>query len=380
MMRSMRGAAALALAGALVAGCENDGFVDVGDPPAPPRALNAFYYAGAVHVTWELSPQWDGDSFRVYAKRVSDADYFLIADVTNCSGGLCSYTDLNVTPGVTYVYYVAAVSPRSGLETASDDAVEVAVPQAVPPPVPGQVEVVALDNANFLRWDQAARQDSDFSHYRVWLVSGGDSFLLGETDSEGFLDLLAQNGFTYTYFVTSVDDQGHESQGSASAVGTPRPDFQREWVWDYFDRPDASGFRFQESEETNPILSGDSSQRHFRLETDTDGWWLVPGPNTNIHPDGFITTALKCGVAADAGCVDLKQAPTSGYVTQDIGLFPQTTYVLRVRGDDGQNHYAAIRVELLGFDENDAAIMIFDWAYQLQPGNPELASRSVPAR
>ena len=42
-----------------------------------------------------------------------------------------------------------------------------------------------------------------------------------------------------------------------------------------------------------------------------------------------------------------------------------------VIGDDGQIHYGVIRVEMLGFDQNDA-IMIFDWAYQLQAGNPEL--------
>jgi len=61
-------------------------------------------------------------------------------------------------------------------------------------------------------------------------------------------------------------------------------------------------------------------------------------------------------------------------------LYPQTTYVLRVVGDDGLKHYGAIRVTLLGFDQNDAAIMIFDWAYQLQAGNPNLAPRKASGR
>ena len=54
--------------------------------------------------------------------------------------------------------------------------------------------------------------------------------------------------------------------------------------------------------------------------------------------------------------------------------------MLRVRGDDGQSHYAAIRVTLLGSDQAGLGIMIFDWAYQLQAGSPELAPRPTPAR
>jgi hypothetical protein len=345
------------------------------DTPAAPRDLQASYHGGAVHLTWELAPQWDGEPFRIYAKRTSDQGYFLIAEVTNCISGLCSFSDVNVVAGATYLYYVAAVS-RSGVETATPDAVQVSVPHPSPPAVPTQVQVIALDAANYVRWADNARAANDFSYYRVWLDAEGSSFLLGETDSEGFLDLRAQNGLTYTYFVTSVDDQGHESAGSGAAAGTPRPDYHSEWIYDYFQQPGSSGFRFQDSEASNPIVSGTSPSRHFRLEVDDGGWWLVPGPNTSIHPSGFVTTALKCGVGADAECVALDQAPSSGYVAQDIGLTAQTTYVMRVRGDDGQMRYGVIRVELLGYDGSDRPIMIFDWAYQLQAGNPNLA----PAR
>ncbi|MSR36274.1 MAG: hypothetical protein EXR95_06450 [Gemmatimonadetes bacterium] len=64
----------------------------------------------------------------------------------------------------------------------------------------------------------------------------------------------------------------------------------------------------------------------------------------------------------------------------DLELIPQNTYVLRVRGDDGQTHYGAIRVTLLGTDQAGLALMIFDWAYQLQPGSPELAPHPMPTR
>jgi len=375
--------AAMALAAATLAlgACVNDGIsTPPGAAPGVPRQLEVYYHARAVHLSWELPSQWNGEFFRVYGKRSSDAAYFLIAEMTNCAGGVCRYSDVNVTPGVTYLYYVASVRPASGLETPTANSVQVRVPLVLPPPVPGGASVVALDNANYVRWNANARAAGDFSHYRVWLHTQGGHHLLGETDSEGFLDLLARNGSTYSYSVTSMDAQGHESQRSAAASGTPRPDFHTEWLFDFFDVPASSGFRFQNDGESNPIVSGSSPARHFRLEVDDSGWWLVPGPNTTVHPSGFATTVLKCGVAADQGCVSLDVAPTSGYVAQDLGLAPQTTYVLRVRGDDNQNHYAAIRIQHLGFDGTGRALMIFDWAYQLQPGNPNLSPQGASAR
>ena len=371
-MFRMRRAAVVGVLSACLVACDSVNGVGSSDTPAAPRDLQGSYHAGAVHLTWELPPQWDGEPFRIYSKRTSDTSYFLIAEVTNCISGVCSFSDVNVSAGATYLYYVAAVS-RSGIETPTASTIQVNVPQPTPPAVPTQIQVIALDAANYVRWGDNARTATDFSHYRVWLVSQGTSFLLGETDSEGFLDLRAQNGLTYTYFVTSMDDQGHESAGSSSAEGTPRPDFHSEWVYDYFEVPASSGFRFQQTEASNPILSGTSASRHFRLEVDEDGWWLVPGPNTSVYPTGFLTTALKCGVGADAECVALDRAPASGYVTDDIGLDAQTTYVLRVRGDDGQMRYGVIRVQLLGYDGSNRAIMIFDWAYQLQVGNANLA-------
>lgn len=373
----MRHAAWVLLAAAGLTACDNDTVLLPGNGPGAPRALDASYYAGVVTVTWELGPAWDGEPFRVYAKRLSDADWFFIAEVTNCAAGFCSYADRNVVEGVRYEYYVAAVDPVTGEEAASDYSVEVDVPFRTPPPVPTEVRVVALDGVNYVRWSDAARAADDFSFYRVYLDDpAGEAFLLGETDSEGFLDELAVNGQTSRYFITSVDTQGHESGGSIAGAGTPRPDFAGEFLYAFSDRPELSGFRFQDDEGVDPLVAGGDPSRHFRLEIDAAGWWLVPGPDAAAYPQGFVTTALKCGPGADAGCTDLSVAPTSGYGAQDVPLDAQTTYALRVRGDDGQIHYGALRVVLLGFDQDDDALMIFDWAYQVQPNNPALA----PAR
>lgn len=358
---------------ALVA-CQDDVIVVDDDTPAAPRALAASYYAYTVTVSWELAPQWDGEAFRVYSRRITDSDYFFIAEVTSCIDEFCSYQDTNITAGETYEYYVSAISPSSGIEAETPGSVEVFVPQPTPPVVPDAPFAVALDNANYLTWGAASRGSADFSHYKVYQDITGTGFLLGETDSEGFLDLLAANGDTYEYFVTAVDSDGHESAGSVLAAGTPRPDYHGEWLYDHFDQPTLSGFRFVEDEVTNPIFPGTDAARHFHFETDLSGSWVVAGPGTTIYQGGFPTTALKCGVAADASCVDVSTAPASGYGTVDVSVVTGESYVFRVVGDDNQIHYGVIRVEMLGFDQNGDAIVIFDWAYQLQAGNPDLVS------
>jgi len=101
----------------------------------------------------------------------------------------------------------------------------------------------------------------------------------------------------------------------------------------------------------------------------------VPGPDDGalVNSQSFGTTALKCGVGADADCLDQTVAPTTGYGTADIQLVPETTYFLRVIGDDGEVHFGAIRVVMQGFDQDGNGVVIFDWAFQLQPGNRFLA-------
>ncbi len=371
MRRMMTG---LALGVLSLTACQEE-LIFVDDPtgiPAAPRALAASYYAGSVTVTWELAPDWDGEAFRVYSRRTTDNEWFFIAEVTSCSQDFCTYEDINVVAGETYEYQVSAVN-EAGDETNAATTVQVFVPQWVAPPIPDATSVIALDGANYIVWGVASRAAGDFSHYKIYLDDGGTALLLGETDSEGFLDLLAENGSTYGYFVTAVDSDGHESDGSVIGEGTPRPDFAGELLYDFADVPASSGFLFSEDESVVPVVDGsDPAGFDFRLEQDASGWWMVLGDNAAVYQDGFATTALKCGVGADAGCVDVTTAPGSGYVTADMQLLTETSYVLRVVGSGGELHYGIIRVTHLGTDQNGDDLMIFDWAYQLQPNNPDL--------
>lgn len=362
--------AALPLTLAVLAGCDELTFAE---HPDPPSGVTASYFARTVTVEWELPAHWRGESFLVYSAAAQDPDWLLIAEVSSCIEGYCAYSDINIEPNTAYDYYVSAFDAETGTEAPSEP-VSVEVPDFGAPPAPTWIEVVALDRANYIRWDQYSLTADDWWIYRVYVETDQGYVIIGETDSEGFLDERVENGVTYRYAVSAVDFYGHEGALSYGAEGTARPDFTGEVLFNYHSRRAESGFRFQPTEARNPVVDGDSEDRHFRLEADDRlGWLLVPGPEAAIFPTPFRTTALRCGPGSDGGCIDVSAAPSSGYVGEAMELEAQVSYIFRVTGDDDELHYGVIRTEMLGYSRTDEALMVFSWAYQTQPNNVGLS-------
>lgn len=360
-------------AAAVAVACDEDADLVIVDGRAPsaPRSLEAFYYAEGVDLSWRLGAGWDGEAFRVYGKRVQDPDDFLIAEVTSCAAGRCQYRDTNVAAENSYEYYVAAVDPRSGAEAATRR-VEVFVPRPVPPPAPRDVAAAALDGAVYLSWGDGPSEESDFAAYRVYSTTDEDDFFLGETDSPGFMDMLVENGRTYSYRVTSLDDQGHESGFSAQARATPRPDYAGEVVYAHRDSAAASGFRFRSADSVQAVLSGSDPARHFRLEADARGLWIIPGRRVEIHSESRWTSALKCGPGADSDCVSWESAPRTGYSSAPAAVETFHAYVFRVTDADGRRRYGVARIAATGADQDGRELIVFDWAFQTQADNPSL--------
>jgi hypothetical protein len=379
----------------LAAACDNDPnvvIVEPGDPPGQPTDLFATYAwvledfnnSGqpvgypSVQVTWLPPTQWDDEVFRVYGKRASDANFTLIATVTSCTDAGCVYTDRNVQPGVSYEYYVAAYDESDNLQTESDFRDVVAVPGTPRPLAPTALEGVGLDNAGFLRWSSNPGNGNSASKYVVFLTSlDGEATLYqaGQTDGTGFLDQRAENGSRFGYRIATLDTLGHYSNLSSEVFVSPRPDFSGELVYAFADSAALSGFRFQPDEAADPRMPGTSTSAHWRLESDATGWRIVPLNGTQVTEWGR-TTALVCGPGADAGCTAPRTAPTAGYTTSPIYVDPEYSYVFRVTGTDGQPHVAVLRVTMLG-SADGKDLMIFDWAYQTRPNEPQL---SVGAR
>lgn len=243
-------------------------------------------------------------------------------------------------------------------------------------PAPSGLRAVPLDGAVWLNWQDNLRSSPGFAHYRVYMEeASGTVRWIGDTDTPGFLDGLPENGVTVAYTVRAVDSQGQEGREASWVLATPRPDFHGEWLYAWEDVPAQSGFRFPNDDLSDPVLPGDHPDRDFRIEVDAEGWWIVPGPGVEIHTEPVATTALRCGPAADPGCTEITTAPPAGYAVADLELIPGFSYVLRMPDGQGRWYYGVVRVTHLGFAQQ-GALVLFDWAFQLQPGNPALAPPS----
>jgi hypothetical protein len=331
--------------------------------------LEPIGHAGVI-LTWTLPSGWDRDPFRVYARRAGSGDYIAISTITSCADGLCSYTDINVTPGQSYDYFVATVDEARD-EEYSSAAIRVDVPSAGLPQTPAAPTVVALDGALYLTWPSTGAE-----RYRVFLerIDNEDDFIeVGETDGTAFLDGRAENGIEYGYRIAAIDEIGQFSDRSAIGAGVPRPDYSAEFVYAFEDNDAASGFRFEDSETVDPVLSGTSTQAQWRLETVGGTLSIVPRGETLVTA-GIFTSALTCGPSADFDCEAITTAPAAAsFGSGPVTVYSGNTYVFRVRGDDGALHYAKIRVQGTAVDAAGDRMVVFDWAYQLLPNDPNLS-------
>lgn len=384
--RTGRRWAAMAAVLVVGVGCKDGGsIIDPGGDNLQPRDFDARYewvlhgweaggvqpigHAGVI-LTWTLPSGWDRDPFRVYARRSGSGDYIAISTITSCADGLCAYTDINVTPGQSYDYFVATVDEASG-EEYSSTALRVDVPSAAVPQTPAAPTVTALDGALYLSWPSTGAE-----RYRVFLerIDNTSDFIeVGETDGTGFLDERAENGSEYGYRIAAIDEIGQFSDRSAIGAGIPRPDYHAEIVYELADNQAASGFRFQDSEASDPIMDGTSAQAHWRLESVGGVLSIVPVGETLVT-GGTFTTALTCGPGSEADCESVTLAPTaSSFGSVSVPVYTGNTYVFRVLGDDGALHYAKIRVQGLAVDTAGDDLAVFDWAYQLLPNEPSLS-------
>ncbi|HEX8358631.1 MAG TPA: hypothetical protein VF613_00830 [Longimicrobium sp.] len=386
MLTSFRITALAALL--LTAACDDD-TVFVGDRLDAPEDLSAEYAwvfegftsAGqpvgypAVDLTWYPPATWNYEPFRVYGRRPGDSGYTLVATVTSCTEKGCTYRDRNVQPNRDYQYYVATTDEEFDEEAPSTSASAYVAPSNTPV-APRMGTPVALDSAVFLRWSDAGN-GANIGRYRVYLTRIDNRsdylYLAGESDGDGYLDLSARNGAVYGYRVAAVDTLGRVSALSAEVTAVPRPDRTSELVYSLGDNAAQSGFRFNVAAGAAGVVSGTASDAHWRLERDGTGWRMVPLNGARIADAGR-TTALACGPGTGPECVAVSRAPTSGFVTTPVSLAPESSYVIAFNGSGG-THYGVVRVQLLGSDQQNRSLMVFDWSLQLVPNEPRLDRR-----
>jgi len=249
-----------------------------------------------------------------------------------------------------------------------------------PLPAPASISSISLDSAIFLDWaDNAFQADpARFGWYNVYSASynltlnlcGTDWALEGTTVAHLFLAGQLPNGVPRCFATSASSVEGTESAWSDSWWDTPRPDARNVLAWAYDVKPLQSGFRFWDDlnadgygdvGELGLVQDGGGSDIDFRIERDVnDTLWIVPVFSG--------TSVLAYGPVADLSGIDL--APATGYSGQRAKVLPGYGYVFEII--EGQDvRYGAVRITHAG-----TQYAIFDWSFQTDRGDPQLAPRA----
>jgi hypothetical protein len=221
----------------------------------------------------------------------------------------------------------------------------------VPPMPPVGIVSISLDNAVELQWIE--NQESDRDGYNVYVSNryDGKYEFIGATRATTFVDRGATNGITDYYAVTAYDFNGNESELSRDVVyDTPRPEGRNVALADRFAMPFRAGYDFSEY----LVLHFDTDFTDFFFEVTAEGNpYIVVWDDSEIQDMGY-TSNLD----------EISAAPSAGWnPTGDALAVSGHTYVIKTF--DG--HFAKIRLSNV-----NAGGLVFDWAYQVARGNPEL--------
>ena len=225
-------------------------------------------------------------------------------------------------------------------------------------PLPARVDgvySVTGDGEVTIYW--RPNQDNDIDHYKVYRNSAptGTFSLIGTSSSTSFVDTHVTNGVTYYYAVSAVDLAGQESAELSfeNVFDTPRPEGFGATITNTFSADSISGWDFS------------ARARRSSLDPSTDIYYGAQNGHFIVYVP--IDTEIQ-----DAGYVPLRDvdfAPPSGWSADgQVEAIVGHSYIVLTR----DNHYAKFEVQA-----RSSASMLFDWAYQIDPNNPEL-TRRVP--
>jgi hypothetical protein len=371
MRRSIVGA--LAALGTL--SCSSGEPVGVGVLP-PPQSL--FY---------ELQPSGDLDPagllliwedildpnlmvYRVYSRPDPAVEFGLRGETTSSTFHDRGIPDLE--------YFVAGVDV-GGLEGAPSNIV--VVDERLRLDSPTWISGTSLNGAIYLSWDDSpfANEPNGFKQYRVYsalavldlagYVCDETWGLEGTTLAPEFVVAALPNGLSRCFGVSAESIEGWESLWSPIWGDTPRPDVRNQLLSALDVDLATSGFRFWLDSngdgvavegELGLVLPGNQTNLDFRVTRDASGMWIEPiRANTRVRD--YTGAPID-----DLTSIDI--APAFGYTNVARLAEVGHGYVFEMNEGDGFFRYGALRVTHVGSD-----VMIFDWSYQTDPGNPELS-------
>ena len=227
-------------------------------------------------------------------------------------------------------------------------------PDTEPPAVPVGLTSITGDREVYLCW--YPNQEEDLGGYKVYrsLQPYGFYRLIAVVHSPYYVDEGLTNGVTYYYAVSAFDRAGNESDLTPEIVhDTPRPEGRGVILLDYRSYPSSSGFSFALEEPVH--YSSNSCDIYYEYDDDYGLHFMNVTDGTDIQDFGY-TESLD----------EINWAPESGWSGLGwVELIEGHSYIVWTR----DNHFAKFRVTELG-----EGFVKFDWAYQVDPGNPELSA------
>jgi hypothetical protein len=259
------------------------------------------------------------------------------------------------------------------------------------PDVPVDLISTSLDGAVALTWnDNAFVSDPDLfetylvhsTSYNIDAAAGTDPCgtswrLEGTTVAPEFIVGAMVNGVSRCFAVSARSRDGAESSRSISDHDTPRPDSRNQVIYPIQVRSDSSGFRFWDDDGDNVVEPGelgrvrDGSDPDVDFYVDRDGsgnLFLTPsraGTGVEFYSDDPVSDLSSIDGAPCFPTTDPDLCAT--YSDLPIEAAPGLGYVFEMTAGDEFFRYGAVRLTHVG-----TSFLILDWAFQTDPGNPEL--------
>ena len=224
-----------------------------------------------------------------------------------------------------------------------------------PPATPRGVRTITGDEQVTVEWYPNA--EYDLAGYTVWRGRNStdfDALVEVSENTTRYTDTTVRNGETYYYAVSAYDIDGNESQLSPEeAWDTPRPEGRNVVLDDYTLAPGRSGFDFSQPEKGSIPWDTPATDVYFGFDTEVNVTYLYSDNDTFMQDLGYHEYFDGVDIV-----------PEFGYTTLFVELIEGHIYAIYT--PDG--NFAKIQVRKLSDDA-----VIFDWAYQTEPDNVQLA-------
>lgn len=250
-------------------------------------------------------------------------------------------------------------------------------PDVTPPAIPRGVHSVTGDRGVTVYW--YGSDEPDIAGYVVYrsFQELENYEEIAEVDSgvNSYMDYNVENGITYYYAVSAFDLDGNESDLSPEMVDdTPRPAGKNIRLGDYFLEPARSGFDFSHPARGALPFGNQGVDIYFGVDPEVRVPYIYSDNNTLMQDLGYTASMDEVDVSPEQGFTTLFVEAIVGHT---YAFFTPDERYAKIRVTDIQIAWGEFVDEETGeiYQDITESWLVFDWAYQLQPDNPELAPR-----